>query len=44
MDSLKQYVDWKLAHSDKTTTAEGYPLVMENCKTNKKCRKFTEFE
>ena len=38
MDSLKQYVDWKLAHSDKVLDVEGYPLVMENCKTNKRMK------
>ena len=38
METLKNYVNWKLAHSDKTATAEGYPLVMENCKTNKRMK------
>ena len=38
METLKNYVNWKLAHSDKTATAEGYPLVMENCKVNKRMK------
>lgn len=38
METLKNYVNWKLAHSDKTATAEGYPLVMENCKANKRMK------
>lgn len=38
METLKNYVDWKLAHSDKTATAEGCPLVMENCKANKRMK------
>ena len=38
METLKNYVNWKLAHSDKTATAEGYPLVMENCKTGKRMK------
>lgn len=38
METLKNYVNWKLAHSDKVATAEGYPLVMENCKINKRMK------
>ena len=38
METLKNYVNWKLAHSDKVADAEGYPLVMENCKTNKRMK------
>ena len=38
METLKNYVNWKLAHSDKVATAEGYPLVMENCKANKRMK------
>lgn len=38
METLKNYVNWKLAHSDKTAMAEGYPLVMENCKINKRMK------
>ena len=38
METLKNYVNWKLAHSDKVANAEGYPLVMENCKTNKRMK------
>ena len=38
MNALKDYVDWKLTHSDKTTEAEGYPLILEKCKKNKKMK------
>lgn len=38
MNTLKDYVDWKLTHCDKTAEAEGYPLIIENCKTNKKMK------
>ena len=38
METLKNYVNWKLAHSDKVANAEGYPLIMENCKTNKRMK------
>lgn len=38
METLKNYVNWKLAHSDKVADAEGYPLVMENCKANKRMK------
>lgn len=40
MNTLKKYVDWKLAHSDKIADAEGYPLVLEKCKKNKKMKDF----
>lgn len=35
MNALRDYVDWKLAHSDKVAEAEGYPLVLKKCKKNK---------
>lgn len=35
MNALKDYVEWKLTHSDKTAEAEGYPLILEDCKKNK---------
>ena len=38
MNKLKKYVNWKLTHSDKTAEAEGYPLVLENCKSNKRMK------
>lgn len=38
MTNLKDYVNWKLTHADKTAEAEGYPLVMENCKANKRMK------
>ena len=38
METLKNYVNWKLAHSDKVADADGYPLAMENCKTNKRMK------
>lgn len=38
MNSLQDFVNWKLTHADKTAEAEGYPLVLENCKTNKKMK------
>lgn len=38
MNTLRDYVDWKLTHSDKTAEAEGYPLVLEKCKSNKKMK------
>lgn len=38
MNTLKNYVEWKLTHSDKTTAAEGYPLILEKCKKNKKMK------
>ena len=38
MNRLKDYVNWKLTHADKTAEAEGYPLVLENCKSNKRMK------
>ena len=38
MNNLKDYVNWKLTHADKTAEAEGYPLIMENCKANKQMK------
>lgn len=38
MTNLKDYVNWKLTHADKTAEAEGYPLVLENCKANKRMK------
>ena len=38
MNTLKDYVNWKLTHADKTAEAEGYPLTMQNCKANKKMK------
>jgi len=38
MNTLKDFVNWKLIHSDKVAEAEGYPLIMENCKKNKKMK------
>lgn len=38
MNTLKDFVNWKLTHADKTAKAEGYPLVLENCKANKKMK------
>lgn len=38
MNALKDYVNYKLTHADKVAEAEGYPLVMENCKVNKKMK------
>lgn len=38
MNNLKDYVNWKLTHADKTAEAEGYPLTMENCKRMKKMK------
>lgn len=35
MNTLRDFVEYKLTHSDKTSEAEGYPLTMENCKKNK---------
>lgn len=36
--TLKDYVNFKLTHADKTAEAEGYPLTMQNCKKNKKMK------
>ena len=38
MNTLKDFVNWKLTHADKTAEASGYPLTMENCKANKKMK------
>lgn len=38
MNTLKDFVNWKLSHADKVAEAEGYPLIMENCKKNKKMK------
>lgn len=38
MNTLKDYVNFKLTHADKTAEAEGYPLVLENCKKNKRMK------
>lgn len=38
MTNLKDYVNFKLTHADKTAEAEGYPLVLENCKANKRMK------
>ena len=38
MLTLKDYVNWGITHSDKTGSAEGVPLVMENCVKNKKMK------
>jgi len=36
MNTLKDYVDWKLTHAYKI--AKGYPLTMKNCKINKRMK------
>lgn len=38
MNTLREFVEYKLTHADKTAEASGYPLVMENCKSNKKMK------
>ena len=38
MNTLKDYVNFKLTHADKVAEAEGYPLKMEDCKKYKKMR------
>lgn len=38
MLTLKDYVNWGITHCDKTASAEGVPLVMENCVKNKKMK------
>lgn len=43
MNTLKDYVNWKLTHADKVAEAEGYPLVMENCKKNKRMKQLEIF-
>ena len=43
MNNLKKYVEWKLTHSDKTSTAEGYPLTLGNCKANKRLKQLVVY-
>ena len=38
MNALKDYVEWKLTHSGVNAEAEGYPLIFEKCKKNKKMK------
>ena len=38
MNTLREFVEYKLTHSDKTAEANGYPLKMENCKKYKKMK------
>ena len=38
MNTLREFVEYKLTHCDKTAEASGYPLVMNNCKKNKKMK------
>ena len=38
MNELKDYVDFRLAHSDKLADAEGYPLELSDCKKYKPMR------
>ena len=38
MLTLKDYVNWGLTHCDKVESAEGVPLVLENCVKNKKMK------
>lgn len=38
MNTLKDYVNFKLTHADKVAEAEGYPLTMQNCKKYKKVK------
>jgi len=38
MNTLKDYVDFRLTHSDKFTEAEGYPLKLSDCKKYKPMR------
>lgn len=38
MNTLRDYVEWKLTHSDKVAEAGGYPLILEKCKKNKKMK------
>ena len=38
MNTLKDYVNWKLTHADKVSEAQGYPLIMEDCKLNKRMK------
>ena len=36
--TLRDYVNWGITHCDKTGSAEGVPLVMENCVKNKRMK------
>ena len=38
MNTLREFVEYKLTHSDKTAEANGYPLTMQNCKKNKRIK------
>lgn len=38
MNTLRDFVEYKLTHSDKTAEAESYPLIMQNCKKHKKMK------
>jgi len=38
MLTLKDYVNWGLTHCDKVGSADGIPLVLENCVKNKKMK------
>ncbi len=38
MNTLKDYVNFRLTHADKFASAEAYPLTMENCKKYKPMR------
>ena len=38
METLRDYVNWGITHSDKTGSAEGVPLVMEKCKIDKRMK------
>ena len=38
--NMKEYVNWKMSHDVKFGEAEGYPLVLENCRKNKDLKNF----
>lgn len=38
MNTLREFVEYKLTHCDKTAEANGYPLTMENGKKNKRMK------
>lgn len=38
MNMIKDYVNFKLTHADKTAEVKGYPLIMQNCKKHKPMR------
>lgn len=38
MNELKDYVDFRLTHSDKLSEAQGYPLELSDCKKHKPMR------